>query len=98
MVEHRDRSRIAFAGFWFFTVALMRFLVVQLTGRKGTLLSFLFPCAVICNLGQVGGLEHPGNLEELLGGDWALVEVAISRHPGILPTWHLSFLGGRSAH
>ena len=41
-------------------------------------------------VGQVGGLGRPGNLEELLGGDWALVEVAVSRHLGILPTWRLS--------
>ena len=47
--------------------------------------------------GQVGGLGRPGNLEEPLGGDWALVEVAISHHLGILPTWRLSWLGGRSA-
>ena len=47
--------------------------------------------------GQVGGLGRPGNLEEPLGGDWALVEVAIRRHLGILPTWRLSCLGGRSA-
>ena len=47
--------------------------------------------------GQVGGLGRPGNLEEPLGGDWALVEVAISRHLGILPTWRLSCLGGHSA-
>ena len=39
----------------------------------------------------------PRNLEEPLGGDWALVEDAISRHLGILPTWRLSCLEGRSA-
>ena len=45
--------------------------------------------------GEVGGLGCPGNLEEPLVGDWALVEVAMSRHLGILPTWRLSCLGGR---
>ena len=54
-------------------------------------------CSRVEAAGQVGGLGCPGNLEEPLGGDWALVEVAISRHLGILPTWRLSCLGGRSA-
>ena len=52
-------------------------------------------CSRVEAAGQVGGLGRPGNLEEPLGGDWALVEVAISRHLGILPMWHLSWLGRR---
>ena len=47
-------------------------------------------CSHVEAVGQVGGLGRPGNLEEPLGGDWALVEVAVSRHLGILPTWLLS--------
>ena len=54
-------------------------------------------CSRVEAAGEVGGLGRPGNLEEPLGGDWALAEVAISRHLGILPTWHLRCLGGRSA-
>ena len=54
-------------------------------------------CSRVEAAGQVGGLGRPGDLEEALGGDWALVEVAISRHLGILPTWRFSCLGRRSA-
>ena len=51
-------------------------------------------CSRVEAAGEVGGLGRPGNLEEPLGEDLALAEVAISRHLGILPTWRLRCLGG----
>ena len=54
-------------------------------------------CSRVEAAGQVGGLGRPGDFEEPLGGDWALVEVAISCHLGILLMWRLSCLGGHSA-